>query len=125
MASGDPDQPLERYRDYVLMLARIQLLRALLAKVDASDVAQETLLKAHAKRYQFWGQTNGEMMAWLRAIIANTIAEAARRFGGPQRNVTFSTGSEELPRNVNETRAGQIIPPVSPRGYTDFLPVTA
>jgi RNA polymerase sigma-70 factor (ECF subfamily) len=95
MASGDPVQPLEHYRDCVLMLARIQLHRALLAKVDASDVAQETLLKAHAKRDQFRGQTSGEMMAWLRAIIANTIAEAARRFGGPQRNVDLELALEQ------------------------------
>src|SRR5262245_25469747 len=87
MATGDPVRPLEHYRDYVLMVARVHLHQALLAKLDASDLAQDTLVKAHAKRDQFRGATNAEMMAWLRAILANTIAEAARRFGGPQRDV--------------------------------------
>jgi RNA polymerase sigma-70 factor (ECF subfamily) len=95
MASGDSVRPLEHYRDYLLMLARVHLHQALLAKLDASDVAQETLVKAHAKRDQFRGATHAQMMAWLRAILANTIAEAARRFGGPQRDVDLEAALEK------------------------------
>jgi RNA polymerase sigma-70 factor (ECF subfamily) len=95
MASGDPVRPLEHYRDYLLMLARVHQHQALLGKLDASDVAQETLVKAHAKREQFRGATNAEMMGWLRAILANTIAEAARRYGGPQRDVDLESALQQ------------------------------
>jgi RNA polymerase sigma-70 factor (ECF subfamily) len=95
MASGDPVRPLEHYCDYLRMLARVHLHQALLGKLDASDVAQETLVKAHAKRGQFRGGTNAEMMGWLRAILANTIAEAARRFGGPQRDVDLEAALQQ------------------------------
>lgn len=95
MASGEPVRPLEHYRDYVRMLARVHLHQALIAKLDASDLAQETLVKAHAKQAQFRGVTNAEMMAWLRAILANTIAETARRFGGPQRDIDLEAALEQ------------------------------
>src|SRR5262245_20980760 len=95
MATGDPVRPLEQYRDYVLMLARAHLHHALFGKLDASDVAQETLVKAHAKKDQFRGATNAEMMGWLRAILGNTIAETARRFGGPQRDLDLEAALEQ------------------------------
>ena len=40
--------------------------------------SQQTLLKAHEHRDQFRGQTDAERAAWLRAILANQIADARR-----------------------------------------------
>ena len=48
---------------------------------------QETLLKAHASLGQFRGQTDAEMAGWLRKILANTLAEMARRYGAGARDV--------------------------------------
>src|SRR5262249_40169782 len=45
---------------------------------SASDVAHDTILKAHKNRAQFRGQTEGEYRAWLRRILANHIADVAR-----------------------------------------------
>jgi RNA polymerase sigma-70 factor (ECF subfamily) len=70
--------PLERYRSYLHLLARVRLGARLQGKLDASDIVQETLLKAHRKREQFRGQTEGEYRAYLRSILANTMADAAR-----------------------------------------------
>jgi RNA polymerase sigma-70 factor (ECF subfamily) len=77
----NPGQSLERYRDYLLLLARIQLARSLQAKLDPSDLVQQTLLKAHRNRGQFRGRTEAELVAWLRAILARHLADVARKFG--------------------------------------------
>jgi RNA polymerase sigma-70 factor, ECF subfamily len=70
--------PLARYREYLRALARAQLDPRLWSEVDPSDVVQEALLKAHRARDQFRGQTEQQLVAWLRTILNNTVANALR-----------------------------------------------
>jgi RNA polymerase sigma-70 factor (ECF subfamily) len=87
-----PDAKLTRFRDYLRVLARVQLDLKLQAKLDPSDVVQQTLLKAQKNLDQFRGQTDGELAAWLRRILANTLTDAVRKFG---REVTLERSMAE------------------------------
>jgi RNA polymerase sigma-70 factor (ECF subfamily) len=78
---------LERYRDYLRLLARMQLNPRLRAKVDASDVVQQTLMQAYQARDQFRGQSPAEMAGWLRQILARNLAHQQRDHGRARRDV--------------------------------------
>src|SRR5262249_61538128 len=80
---------LERFRGYLCALARIQVAARpwLAAKLDASDVVQQTLLKAHAARDQFRGGSRAEMAGGLRQILARTLANELRALGQARRDV--------------------------------------
>jgi RNA polymerase sigma-70 factor (ECF subfamily) len=85
----DEASSLERYRDYLHLLARVQLQPKLQSKIAPSDIVQQTLLKAHEKRAQYRGTTDAELAGWLRKILANTLAETVRNFGRQQRDVAL------------------------------------
>ena len=67
------------YRNYVRLVAATCLDAELRSKMDASDVAQETLLKVHQNFGQFHGATEGEFVAWIRRILANQLTDFRRR----------------------------------------------
>jgi len=76
---------LELYRNYLTLLARSQIDRRLQGKVDASDLIQETFLKAHGNFGQFRGGTEGELVRWLRRILATTLVSLVRHYCGRRR----------------------------------------
>jgi RNA polymerase sigma-70 factor (ECF subfamily) len=86
-AERSDGQALENFRDYLLLLARMQLGPAARNKLEASDMVQQTLLEAHRKRDQFRGRSAAEMACWLRQLLAFNLADAARAAGRAKRDV--------------------------------------
>jgi RNA polymerase sigma-70 factor (ECF subfamily) len=78
VASPFAAEDLERYRDYLRLLARMQLDPRLRARVDASDIVQQTFLQAQQALGEFRGGTDGELAMWLRQILARNLAHALR-----------------------------------------------
>jgi RNA polymerase sigma-70 factor (subfamily 1) len=70
----------ECYRAYLCLLAGLQLPKRLHRLLSASDLAHETILKAHKNRAQCRAETEAQYRAWLRRILANSIADAAQDF---------------------------------------------
>ena len=65
------DRLFDACRSYVDLAARYHLQRRLRAKVDASDIVQQSLLEAHRGFERFTGETAGEWLAWLKRIVVH------------------------------------------------------
>lgn len=86
--AGDGDalgRLLEMYRNYLGLLARVQIGRRLQKKVDAEDLIQDTFLDAHRHFGRFRGTSEAELVSWLRQILAGNLANLLRRYYGTQR----------------------------------------
>jgi RNA polymerase sigma-70 factor (ECF subfamily) len=77
------DQPalgrlLDLYRNYLRLMARSLIHQPLQVRLDASDLVQETFLKAHREFRQFVGTGERELVAWLRRILVRTLSNQAK-----------------------------------------------
>jgi RNA polymerase sigma-70 factor (ECF subfamily) len=102
--AGEADalgQLLESYRNYLELLARLQIGRRLQSKVDAADLVQETFLDAYATFAAFRGTTERELVGWLRQVLAYNLASLVRRYCGTgRRNVDLE---RQLARELDES----------------------
>jgi RNA polymerase sigma-70 factor, ECF subfamily len=73
-------QLLQHYRNYLMLLATTQVERRLQSRVSPSDIVQETMLRAHRHFAQFRGQTEAELLAWLRQILITNLARFIERY---------------------------------------------
>ena len=71
-------------RNYLTLLARVEVGRRLQGKVDPADLVQETFLEAHRHFAAFRGTTEPELVAWLRQILAGVLANMVRHYFGTQ-----------------------------------------
>lgn len=103
----------EHYREYLRLLARLQLHPRLRSRLDSSDLVQETLLRAHERRDQFRGQTAAEFAAWLRTILVHILADALRRLDREHRQnlpALDASLSESAARLESWLADGQVSP---------------
>jgi RNA polymerase sigma-70 factor, ECF subfamily len=102
------ERTLGSYRDYLRILARLQIRGQLRGKLDASDVVQQTILQAHASRDQFRGGSEAEWLGWLRAILANVLGSVSREFETAARDVSRER-SLEIELEQSSARLEQIL----------------
>src|SRR5262249_53538855 len=99
------EQLFDRYRHYLRLLAEAQLGRYLRAKCDPSDLVQQTLLEAHRDFAGFQGQHEGDLLAWLRRILAHNLFNEARRFNAQQRKASREVSLDQLQAGVDQSSA--------------------
>jgi RNA polymerase sigma-70 factor (ECF subfamily) len=80
---------LERFRAYLILLARLEIAPRLRDKVDLSGVVQQTLLEAHQGLINYPGRpkTEAEITAWLRSILSHNLADVLRKLTTRKRDV--------------------------------------
>lgn len=109
-------QLLELYRNYLTLLAQLQIHRRLQSKVDAADLVQETFLKSHRSFGQFRGSTEAELLSWLRQILALNVANVVRHYYGTRgRDVRLEVElADEMRQSSMAWKLGLVAPGSSP-----------
>jgi RNA polymerase sigma-70 factor, ECF subfamily len=82
--AADVEALFEPFRTYLKLLARMQIGARIQGKADESDIVQEAFLDAHLQFDGFQGQTEAELVEWLRTILAGKLAGLFRRYLGTQ-----------------------------------------
>jgi RNA polymerase sigma-70 factor, ECF subfamily len=71
---------LDACRYYLRYIAREELGRDLQAKEDASDLVQDTMMKAQRKFKDFQGGDHEALRQWLRKILLNSLKDFYRKY---------------------------------------------
>jgi RNA polymerase sigma-70 factor (ECF subfamily) len=100
--SSDPGRELDRFREYLALLARLQLDQRLQGKVDLSGVVQQTLLEAYQARERFARMSEEEKASWLRRALANNLIDETRKLSTAARDVRLE---KSLELSVEESSA--------------------
>jgi RNA polymerase sigma-70 factor (ECF subfamily) len=95
LSGNESNLELEGFRDYLRLLARLQMPAELRNKLDPSDLVQVTMLKAHEAEADFRGHTRAEKAAWLRQILARTLANTIRDHARGKRDIHLERSLED------------------------------
>jgi RNA polymerase sigma-70 factor (ECF subfamily) len=81
--SGQADalgRAFETCRAYLLLVAEQEMAPGLRAKGGASDLVQQTFLEAQQAFGRFHGDSQAELLAWLRRLLLNNVANFRRHW---------------------------------------------
>ena len=109
-SAEDRDRLFGLCKRYLEVIARSHVESWLRAKVDASDIVQQTMLEAHRDFDRFTGQTSGEWLAWLRKILTRNAADFVRRY----RTAAKRNAAREVPLGGLRPADSQQIGPPEP-----------
>lgn len=91
---------IDKYRPYLWTLAQGQFDSALNARVDPSDVVQQTCLEIHRDFEAFNGAVEGELLAWAKQILSNNVSNTIRQ------HVHAKKRSTDRERSLDDTVTG-------------------
>ncbi|MCC9600312.1 sigma-70 family RNA polymerase sigma factor [Stieleria sp. JC731] len=103
-STADLGKLLQRYQNYLYLLAVTQIGTRISRRASASDVVQETMLAAHRDFSQFRGQSQSELAAWLRCILSrNLIREFERHLAAEKRDVRREISFEAIANGMESS----------------------
>jgi RNA polymerase sigma-70 factor (subfamily 1) len=79
--------PLDELRKYLHVVAQALINPRWEPRFDASDVVQETMVKAYEDASKFRGSTRSQLEAWLRAILTHTLINMTNKACAKNRDV--------------------------------------
>ncbi len=98
---------LQLYRNYLKLLASTQMDQKLQARFSPSDVVQETFFEAHRDFRQFRGQTEPELLAWLRQILVHNLGRLVEKnVLAAKRDVRREVSLDRIAASLDRSTAG-------------------
>ena len=102
-------EALHGFRPWLHLLARMETARILDGKFDASDVVQQTMVEAIRALPQFRGESDAELLAWLRQVLAHVLGHEIRRYKGTRRRDIGRELSLDQSLEQSATRLGNLL----------------
>ncbi len=113
---------LEDYREYLRLLAQLQLDQRLQGKIDLSGVVQQTMLEAYQALPKCELQDTDRLAAWLRRILANNLTDEIRKLKTGKRDLSRERSLEAaLEQSSNRLQAWLAAEQSSPSGHAQRL----
>jgi RNA polymerase sigma-70 factor (ECF subfamily) len=106
-------QLLELYRNYLRLQARTLIGSALRVRLGPSDLVQETFLEAARDFGCFGGNSEGELVAWLRQVLVRNLADQVRRHHSQKRNARRDESLEALLDRSSQEVQGALVTGIS------------
>jgi RNA polymerase sigma-70 factor (ECF subfamily) len=112
-----PAEALEPFRRYLEVLARLHLDPRLRGKLDPADLVQQTLLRACAALPDLRGRAPETLAAWLRKILAHTLADTVKHYHRDCRDVDLERPLQaDLDRSASALASWLAADQTSPSG---------
>ncbi len=116
----DAAEILEPFRKYLKVLAELHLDRKLRGKLDPSDVVQQTMLRAYSALAEVREPRSEVLVAWLRRILARTLADAVKHYERDKRDVGLERSLEaDLDRSASGFASWLAADHTSPSGRAE------